>query len=67
MQPCQSRKYRKIPIISPRAYSWSKGLFEKVFLGGGGGLVFGGGLYMDEYLRFKNTIFCSNNNYCNYF
>ena len=47
MQPCQSRKYRKIPIISPGGYSWSKGLFEKVFLGGegGGGLVFGGPIH----------------------
>ena len=29
-------KYRKILIISPGAYFWSKGLFEKIFLGGGG-------------------------------
>ena len=33
--------YRKIPIISPGAYFWSKGLFEKFFLGG---LIFGGRL-----------------------
>ena len=36
-------KYRKIPIISPGAYFWSKGHFEKFFLGelifGGGGLI----------------------------
>ena len=31
--------YRKIPIISPGAYFWSKGLFEKFFLGG---LIIGG-------------------------
>ena len=30
--------YRKIPIITPGAYLWSKGLFEKNFLGG---LIFG--------------------------
>ena len=47
--------YRKVPIISPGAYFWSKGLFEKSFWGGG--LIFGGGLYMDEYLRFENVIF----------
>ena len=32
-------KYRKIPIISPGAYFWSKGLFEKLSWGGGGGLI----------------------------
>ena len=52
-------KYRKIPIISPGAYFWSKGLFEKLFLGGGGG----GGLYMDECWSFQNAIFCLSN--CN--
>ena len=55
---------RKIPIISPGAFFWSKGLFAKFFLGvlifGGGG----GGLYMDEYLRFENAIFCSSNCNC---
>ena len=36
-------QYCKILIISPRAYFWSKGLFETFFLGGGGGgLIFGG-------------------------
>ena len=54
--------YRKIPIISPGAYFWSKGLFEKNFLGGliffGGG---GGGLYIDEYLCFEKATFCSSN------
>ena len=54
-------KYRKILIISPGAYFWSKGLFEKIFLGGGGGW---GGLYMGEYLRFENAIVCSSN--CNF-
>ena len=37
--------YRKIPIIRPGAYFWSKGLFTKFFFGGGGGgegLIFGG-------------------------
>ena len=52
--------YRKITITSPGAYFWSKGLFEIFFLGGRGG-----GLYMDEYLRFENAIFCSSN--CNFF
>ena len=47
-----SLTYRKILIISTGAYFWSKDLFAKLFLGGGGG-----GLYMDEYLRFKNAIF----------
>ena len=47
--------YLKIPIISPGAYFWSKGLFAGFFLGG---LIFGGGgLYMDEYLRFANAFF----------
>ena len=56
--------YRKIPIIIPGAYFWSKGLFAKFFFfWGGGGLYSGGGLYMDEYLRFDNAIFCSSN--CN--
>ena len=32
--------YRKIPIISPGAYFWSKGLFVNFFLGGGG-VIFG--------------------------
>ena len=54
--------YRRIPIISPGAYFWSKGLSEKTFLGG---LIFGGGLYMDKYLRFENAIFYSSN--CNFF
>ena len=57
--------YRQIPIISPGAYFWpSKGLFAKVFLGGGP-YIRAGGLYMDEYLRFENAIFCSSN--CNFF
>ena len=44
----------KIPVISPGAYFWSKGLFwKKIFLGG---LIFGGGLYMDEYLRFEKLM-----------
>ena len=53
--------YRKIPIISPGAYFWSKGLFQKFFLEG---LILGGGcLYMDKYMYmyFENTIFCSSN------
>ena len=57
--------YRKIPIINPGTYFWSKGLFANFFLGRGGGLIFGGGLYMDEYLRLENAIFCSSN--CKYF
>ena len=52
-------RYRKIPIISPGAYFWSKGPFRQIFLGEGGG-----GLYMDVYLRFENAIFCSSN--CNF-
>ena len=35
--------YRKIPIIEPRSYFWSKGLFTKFFLGRGRGLYFGWG------------------------
>ena len=54
-----SLTYRKILITSFGAYFWSKDLFAKFFLGGGGGL------YMDEYLRFENAIFCSSN--CNVF
>ena len=50
-----SLTYRKILIISTGAYFWSKDLFAKFFLGGGGYIR--GGLYMDEYLRFKNAIF----------
>ena len=46
--------YRKILIISRGAYFWSKDLFAKFFLGG---LYSGGGVYMDKYLRFENTIF----------
>ena len=45
-------KYRKIPIISPGAYFWSKGLYAKILLWG----VYirgGGGLYMHECLRFE--------------
>ena len=34
--------YRKIPIICPGAYFWSKGLFKNFCLGGGGVLIFGG-------------------------
>ena len=30
-------RYRKIPIISPGAYFWSKGPFRQIFLGEGGG------------------------------
>ena len=52
------KRYRKNPIISPGAYFWSKGLFTNFFLGGGV-------LYMDEYLRLENVIFCSSN--CNFF
>ena len=44
--------YSKIPIINSRASFWSKGLFTNFFLGGGGG-----GLFMDKYLHFANTIF----------
>ena len=43
--------YSKIPIISPGAYFLSKGLFEKNFLGGGGGemgYTRGGGLYTNN-------------------
>ena len=36
----QLQKYRKILIISPVAYFWSKDLFKNFFLGGG--LIFGG-------------------------
>ena len=53
--------YRKIPIICPGAYFWSKGLFKKFCLGEGGGAYIRGGLYMDEYVRFENAIFCSSN------
>ena len=45
--------YHKIPIISPGAYFWSKGLFQKFFLEGlilGGG---GGGAY-----TWTNTCIC---------
>ena len=58
-------KYRKIPIIIPGAYFWSKGFFAKFFLGGGGGLynIFGE-LYMDEYLRFESVFCCPSN--CNF-
>ena len=59
-----TRIYRKIPIISSGAHFWSKGLFAKFFLGGGGGGLYSGGLYRDEYLRFENTFFCSTN--CNF-
>ena len=51
-----SLTYRKILIISLGASFWSKDLFAKLFLGGGG-LIFGGELYMDKYLHFENTIF----------
>ena len=38
-----SLTYRKILITSFGAYFWSKDLFAKFFLGGGGGgLIFGG-------------------------
>ena len=41
-----------------------KGPFRQIpFLGGEGGLILGG-LYMDNYLHFKNAIFCSSN--CNF-
>ena len=58
--------YLKIPI-SPGAYFWSKGLFEKYFLGWEG--WGGGGLYMDAYTWtdicvLKTLFFCSNN--CNF-
>ena len=56
-----SLTYRKILITSFGAYFWSKDLFAKFFLGGGAYIR--GGLYMDEYLRFENAIFCSSN--CN--
>ena len=52
--------YCKIPITSPVACFWAKGLFEKNFLEGGG-VIFGGRLYMDEHLRFENATFCSSN------
>ena len=52
--------YCKIPIISPGAYFWSKGLFAKFFLEG---LIFRGG--GGAYLRLENDIFCSSN--CNLF
>ena len=39
MAPIMLLSYRKIPIISPGAYFWSKGLFAGFFLGG---LIFGG-------------------------
>ena len=50
--------YSKIPIISPGAYFLSKGLFEKNFLGegGGDGLYSGGGLIHEQlqfFLRFS--------------
>ena len=48
--------YCKIPIISHRDYFWSKGLFANFFLGGGD--LYLGVLYMDEYLCFENAIFC---------
>lgn len=48
-------QYRKIPIIHPGVYFWSKGLFVKFFLGEGAYIR--GGLLMDEYLRFENAIF----------
>ena len=50
-----SLAYRKILIISLGAYFWSKDLFAKFFLGGGAYIR--GGLYMDKYLHFENTIF----------
>ena len=50
-----SLTYRKILIISLGVYFWSKDLFAKFFLRGGGYIR--GGLYMDEYLRFENAIF----------
>ena len=61
--------YCKILIISPGAYFWSNGLFEKIFLGGltcifGGGGGGGGGLYTwtNNYLHFENAlIFYSSN------
>ena len=37
-----------------------KGPFRQSFLGGGA-YIQAGGLYMDEYLRFENAIFCSSN------
>ena len=52
-----SLPYRKILIISLGAYFWSKDLFAKFFLWGGGGAYTRGGLYKDEYLRFENAIF----------
>ena len=52
--------YSKIPIISPGAYFLSKGLFEKNFLGGGGGrwAILGGGAYTRTIVIFFE-IFCS--------
>ena len=48
--------YRKIPIINPRGLFFGpKGLFAKFFLGRA--LYSGGGLYMDEYLRFEKRYF----------
>ena len=49
--------WSKIPYNSdnkPRGLFLIKGPFRQFFLGGGG-------LYMDEYLRFENAIFCSSN------
>ena len=40
-----SLTYRKILIISPGAYFWSKDLFAKFLLGGGGGAYIRGGAY----------------------
>ena len=56
--------HRKIPIISPGASFWSKSFSPNFSWGDYIGGVGGGGLYMDEYLRFENAIFCSSN--CNF-
>ena len=44
-------KYHTIPIISPGAYIWSKGLFAKFFWGGGGG-----GAYTWTYIYVLKTL-----------
>ena len=46
--------YLKIPIISPGAYFWSKGLFAGFFLGG---LIFGGGLIHGRIFTFCKRFF----------
>ena len=47
--------YLKIPIISPGAYFWSKGLFAGFFLGGG--VIIGGGAYTWTNIYVLQTLF----------